>query len=286
MIEIDEAPPLSARFEVDINSADWPEMAQLPDVGETLARRIVESRAVDGPFADLGDLRRVRGIGPKTLERIRPHLRQLPEPWDGGGTVVGLACWFRTEHLTRLAIDRGVDILERGRGFTMQSDSHHSRLKKSAKPSCAKHPLLMSPVDENPNCLVARCVFCFADFGRAAARLCAAVRQQDLPSWEGTRTSSGSKKGRSSRSLTEKIAHNEFLCTEKSFENFELRLKFKVLGQGANAGVQFRTKRIPDHFESAATRPTWGTAGGARCMTNPAARRLWPNPTPTHSARS
>lgn len=85
LIEIDEAPPLSARFEVDINSADWPELAQLPDVGETLARRIVESRAVDGPFADLGDLRRVRGIGPKTLERIRPHLRQLPDR----GTVAG-----------------------------------------------------------------------------------------------------------------------------------------------------------------------------------------------------
>ncbi|MGE3408562.1 MAG: DUF1080 domain-containing protein [Pirellulales bacterium] len=50
-------------------------------------------------------------------------------------------------------------------------------------------------------------------------------------------------------SLQEKIEHNEFLCTEKPYENFELRLKFKVLGQGANAGVQFRTKRIPDHFE-------------------------------------
>jgi hypothetical protein len=28
-----------------------------------------------------------------------------------------------------------------------------------------------------------------------------------------------------------------------------LRLEFKVLGEGANAGIQFRTQRIPDHYE-------------------------------------
>jgi hypothetical protein len=50
-------------------------------------------------------------------------------------------------------------------------------------------------------------------------------------------------------SLEHDIAHNEFLCTVKEYGDFELRLKFKVLGEGANAGVQFRTKRIPDHYE-------------------------------------
>src|SRR5262245_32229826 len=62
LIEIDDAPPLSARYEVDINAASWPEFSQLPGVGEMLARRIVESREAAGPFADLDDLRRVRGI--------------------------------------------------------------------------------------------------------------------------------------------------------------------------------------------------------------------------------
>lgn len=79
LIEIDQAEPLSARFEVDINAADWPELTQLPDVGETLARRIVDSRTQDGPFADHNDLRRVPGIGPVTLERIKPYLRPMPE---------------------------------------------------------------------------------------------------------------------------------------------------------------------------------------------------------------
>lgn len=49
--------------------------------------------------------------------------------------------------------------------------------------------------------------------------------------------------------LAEKIPHNEFLCTTKEYGDFELRLKFKVVGEGVNAGVQFRTKRIPNHHE-------------------------------------
>lgn len=49
--------------------------------------------------------------------------------------------------------------------------------------------------------------------------------------------------------LQEKIPRNEFLCTTKEYGDFELRLKFKVLGEGVNAGVQFRTKRIPNHHE-------------------------------------
>jgi len=78
VIEVDRAEPKVARFEVDLNAADWPELAALPGVGETLARRIVESRQKDGPFADHDELRRVRGIGPKTLENLRPYLRPVP----------------------------------------------------------------------------------------------------------------------------------------------------------------------------------------------------------------
>ena len=47
--------------------------------------------------------------------------------------------------------------------------------------------------------------------------------------------------------LQEKIPHNEFLCTERSYGNFELRLKFRVVG--ANAAVQIRSQRIPNHYE-------------------------------------
>jgi 3-keto-disaccharide hydrolase len=49
--------------------------------------------------------------------------------------------------------------------------------------------------------------------------------------------------------LKERNARNEFLCTKDDFGDFELRLKFKVLGKLANAGVQFRSRRIPNHYE-------------------------------------
>ena len=50
--------------------------------------------------------------------------------------------------------------------------------------------------------------------------------------------------------LDGKIARNEFLCTTRMFGDFELRLKVKLLGgDTANAGVQFRTKRIPNNHE-------------------------------------
>jgi hypothetical protein len=49
--------------------------------------------------------------------------------------------------------------------------------------------------------------------------------------------------------LEARIPRNEFLCTKRDFADFELRLKFKLLGKGANAGVQFRSRRIPNHHE-------------------------------------
>lgn len=79
VVEFDRGERQQARFEVDINAAGWPELAQLPGLGEGLARRIVDSRNTEGPFLDHQDLMRVKGIGPKTLEAIRPYLRPLPE---------------------------------------------------------------------------------------------------------------------------------------------------------------------------------------------------------------
>jgi hypothetical protein len=49
--------------------------------------------------------------------------------------------------------------------------------------------------------------------------------------------------------LKARIPRNEFLCTKREYGDFELRLQAKLTGDGANAGVQFRTKRIPNHHE-------------------------------------
>ena len=46
-------------------------------------------------------------------------------------------------------------------------------------------------------------------------------------------------------SSTEKVPHNEFLCTTRGYTNFELKLKWKLIGTGfVNGGVQFRSQRL------------------------------------------
>lgn len=52
-------------------------------------------------------------------------------------------------------------------------------------------------------------------------------------------------------SLQERVPHNEFVATTRSFTNFVLRLQFKLEGTDGfiNAGVQVRSQRKPDHYE-------------------------------------
>ncbi len=88
LIEIDRAEPLVARFQVDVNAATWPELSQVPTIGETLARRIVESRDAAGRFVDHEDLLRVNGIGPRTLERMKPFLLPMPGQAEVAGDAV------------------------------------------------------------------------------------------------------------------------------------------------------------------------------------------------------
>lgn len=60
-------------LQIDINSATEAELAALPKIGPALAKRIAEDRAVSGPYRTLDDLDRVPGIGPRTIESIRPY---------------------------------------------------------------------------------------------------------------------------------------------------------------------------------------------------------------------
>ncbi len=67
--------------------------------------------------------------------------------------------------------------------------------------------------------------------------------------------------------IAKPIPHNEFLCTKENFSNFELKLQVRLKGQGDNAGVQFRSVRVPNKTEvsgfqcdvgNAFGRPVWG----------------------------
>ena len=56
---------------VDINTASAAELENLPGIGPSLAKRIVEYRDKNGPFASVDDLLKIQGIGEKSLARFR-----------------------------------------------------------------------------------------------------------------------------------------------------------------------------------------------------------------------
>ncbi len=65
--------------------AGWPELSLLPNIGEQRAKDIVASREQDGLFLDINDLQRIRGIGPKTVEGMRPYLLPIPNTENMAG---------------------------------------------------------------------------------------------------------------------------------------------------------------------------------------------------------
>lgn len=69
-------PPDAAEyiFQLDPNTATWVEWTQLDGIGATLAKRIVADRQQHGSYRTVEDLGRVKGIGAKTLDKLRPHL--------------------------------------------------------------------------------------------------------------------------------------------------------------------------------------------------------------------
>lgn len=75
--------PARAGYAIDVNQANSAELLQLPGVGPNLAGRIEAERIEHGAYQAVDDLRRVRGIGPAALERLRPWVEakaSLPNP--------------------------------------------------------------------------------------------------------------------------------------------------------------------------------------------------------------
>ena len=59
---------------VDINTADEPTLETLNGVGPALAAAIIQFRTDQGPFTSVDQLDEVSGIGPATLEKLRPQV--------------------------------------------------------------------------------------------------------------------------------------------------------------------------------------------------------------------
>jgi competence protein ComEA len=59
---------------LNINIASAKELQTLPNIGEQMAKRIINYRTQHGNFVSVDALQKVKGIGPKTIEKLKPFI--------------------------------------------------------------------------------------------------------------------------------------------------------------------------------------------------------------------
>ena len=69
-----ETPALSKPELLNINTASAEALQTLPNIGAKMAQRIVDYRTQNGKFTNVDGLQNVKGIGAKTLEKLRPFI--------------------------------------------------------------------------------------------------------------------------------------------------------------------------------------------------------------------
>lgn len=74
-IDQEESPSDIIMETISINSATATQLTSLPGIGATYAQRIIEYRETNGDFTSVDELVKVRGIGEKTLEKIKPFIK-------------------------------------------------------------------------------------------------------------------------------------------------------------------------------------------------------------------
>jgi len=57
-----------------LNTASSTELQEVPGIGPVTADKILKMRKSYGPFKSADDLRAIKGIGPKRLEKMRKYL--------------------------------------------------------------------------------------------------------------------------------------------------------------------------------------------------------------------
>lgn len=63
---------------INLNTANAEQLQEVPGIGPATAEKILKMRKSYGPFKSVDDLRAIRGIGPKRLEKMRKYLTVAP----------------------------------------------------------------------------------------------------------------------------------------------------------------------------------------------------------------
>ena len=71
----DKRPPAS---KIDLNQATPEQLQTIPGIGPSLAQRIVDFRAKQGPFRRVEDLLKIKGIGEKSFQKLRGYVKVTP----------------------------------------------------------------------------------------------------------------------------------------------------------------------------------------------------------------
>ncbi|HBQ60132.1 MAG TPA: hypothetical protein DD671_11065, partial [Balneolaceae bacterium] len=70
--EVDTGNPASVVYPININTADAATLQLLPGIGPAYSERIITYREENGSFKSVDEITNIRGIGPKTLQKLRP----------------------------------------------------------------------------------------------------------------------------------------------------------------------------------------------------------------------
>ncbi len=60
---------------VDINTADFKQLVEIPYIGKVRAEEIIQHRRQHGKFRTVDQLKNIKGIGPSTYKKIAPFIK-------------------------------------------------------------------------------------------------------------------------------------------------------------------------------------------------------------------
>lgn len=78
---------LSAQEKVDVNKATFAQLEKIPGIGPDMAKKIIDQRKELGSYKNVDQILQIKGIGPKTIEKIAPYLTIDGKPLGTGSST-------------------------------------------------------------------------------------------------------------------------------------------------------------------------------------------------------